>query len=83
MAEEEAEDGEGAEKDDKDIGDKGDDAGIPVSAMVVHQTPAYHHYQRLSYSSTTSSCFPRSTIFTTPTGLRLRHSLLSLSLYAR
>lgn len=48
LAEEEAEDGEGAKEDNEDVGDQRDEAGIPVGAVVVHQSPTNHHYHRLS-----------------------------------
>lgn len=41
------EDGEGAEKDDEDVGDEGDEARVAVGAVVVHQAPAYQHHRRL------------------------------------
>lgn len=41
------EDGEGAEKDDEDVGDEGDEARVAVGAVLVHQAPAYQHHHRL------------------------------------
>lgn len=57
LAEEEAEDGQGAEQDDEDVGDQRHQTGIAVGAVVVHQGPAYHHYQGLSTSAAASE-FP-------------------------
>lgn len=47
LAEEKAKNGEGADEDDKDIGDQGDQAGFPVGTVVVHQGTAYQHYEWL------------------------------------
>ena len=44
VAEEKAKDDKGTEEDDKDVGDERDEARFYISAVVVRQTPAYHHY---------------------------------------
>lgn len=60
LAEEEAEDGQRAEEDDEDVGDQRHQTGIAVGAVIVHQGAAYHHYQGLytsvSSSSSSSAC---------------------------
>lgn len=61
MAEEEAENGEGAEENDKDVGEEGEEAGIAEGAVVIDEAPTCDHYPRFPYlipHSSSSSSFP-------------------------
>lgn len=46
VAEEQAENGEGAEEDDQYVGEEGHDARVTVGAVVVHQRAAHHTHRR-------------------------------------